>query len=144
MKMKLFLPTYLRDSKQLLQILAALGILPPNAKLCTADANSMYTDIDTDHALEVIHKWLDDLKSKLPVNYPLEAVKKAVELVMKNNIFEWGDIYVLQLLGTAMGILAACMWATIYFIVHEAETLIPKYNQSLLLFRHFTDDMSGI
>ena len=54
-------------------------------------------------------------------------------LVMKNNIFEWEDLYFLQLLGTAMGTYAACMCATIYFAVHEMGTIIPKYNNNLLL-----------
>ena len=67
-----------------------------------------------------------------------------MELVMRNNIFVFGDLYFLQLLGTAMGTSAACMWATIYFAVHEASTLIPKYGQKLLLFRRFIDDMFGI
>ena len=63
---------------------------------------------------------------------------------MKNNIFEWGDLYFLQLLGTAMGTSAACMWATIYFAVHETETLLPTYGRHLLIFKRFIDDMFGI
>ena len=141
-KLKPFIPTYLRDSKHILTLLAELGPLPPNAKLFTADANSMYTNIDTDHAIEVINAWLDSLD--LPQGYPLEAVKEAMEMVMRNNIFEWGNMLFLQLLGTAMGTSAACMWATIYFAVHESGLLIPKYNNQLLLFRRFIDDIFGI
>ena len=33
---------------------------------------------------------------------PLKAVKAAMALIMKNNIFEFGDLYFLQLIGTAM------------------------------------------
>ncbi|KAL7520013.1 hypothetical protein ACHAWF_000257 [Thalassiosira exigua] len=65
-------------------------------------------------------------------------------LVMKNNIFEWGDMYFLQLLGTVMGTSAACMWATIYYAVHEMRLLIPKYTNNLLIFLRFIDDMFGI
>jgi len=65
-------------------------------------------------------------------------------LVMRNNIFEWGDMYFLQLLGTAMGTSAACMWATIYFGVHESNKLIPTYQNQLSLLRRFIDDMIGI
>lgn len=142
-KLKPLLPTYIKDSNQLLEELASLGALPPNAKLATADANSMYTNIDTDHAILVIGLWLDSLQinNQLPPNFPLGAIKEAMELVMRNNIFEWGDMYFLQLLGTAMGTSAACMWATIYFTVHEAGMLIPKYDQHLLLFKRFIDDM---
>ena len=61
----------------------------------------MYTNIDTDHAIEVISEWLDSLP--LPKGLPLAVIKAAMELVMRNNMFVWGDCYFLQLLGTAMG-----------------------------------------
>ena len=92
----------------------------------------MYTNIDTQHAIKVISDWLDTLT--LPEGFPLAAVKTAMELVMNNNIFIWGDSYFLQLLGTAMGTSAACMWATIYFAVHEMNDVIPKFDNKLLLF----------
>ena len=66
----------------------------------------MYTNIDASHAIEVISKWLDSVP--LPEGFPLVVVKTVMELVMCNNIFEWGDSYFLQLLGTAMGTSAAC------------------------------------
>ncbi|KAL7526092.1 hypothetical protein ACHAWF_001628 [Thalassiosira exigua] len=65
-------------------------------------------------------------------------------IVMKNNIFEWGYCYFLQLLGTAMGTSAACMWATIYFVIHEIDKLLPNYGGYLLIFKRFIDDMFGI
>lgn len=106
----------------------------------------MYNNIDTDHAIEVITWWLKDLADRklLPERFPLEAVLEAMVVIMKNNIFEWGDLYFLQLLGTAMGTSAAVMWATIYFAYHEAHTLIPKHGQKLLYFRRFVDDIFGI
>jgi len=41
-----FVPSYLKDSASLLTELKTLNI-PPNAKLFTADATGMYTNIDT-------------------------------------------------------------------------------------------------
>ena len=75
----------------------------------------MYTNIYTDHAIEMISMWLNTLASNLPEGFPLESVKEAMELVMRNNLFEWGDMHFLQLLGTAMGTSAACMWARYTF-----------------------------
>ncbi|KAL7552329.1 hypothetical protein ACHAWF_015564 [Thalassiosira exigua] len=141
-KLKPFVATYLKGSYDLLRRLKNLGPLPRNARLFTADAKSMYTNIDTEHAITVITVWLDSLD--LPNDYPLGAVKEAMVLVMKNNIFEWGDMYFLQLLGTAMATSAACMWATIYYAVHEMGLLIPKYRNNLLLFLRYIDDMFGI
>ena len=106
----------------------------------------MYNNIDTTHAVEIISWWLDELdtKSSLPFGYPLEAVKSAMVTIMRNNIFEWGDLCFLQLLGTAMGTSAAVMWATLYFGYHKAHCLIPKYKNNFLYFKRFIDDIFGI
>ena len=104
-KLKHLIPTYIKDSGQLLDQLDELETLPPNARLFTADANSMYTNINTDHALLVITEWLDDMEEQglLPAAFPTKAVIEAMELVMRNNVFVFGDLYFLQLIGTAMG-----------------------------------------
>ncbi|KAL7526576.1 hypothetical protein ACHAWF_001826 [Thalassiosira exigua] len=64
----------------------------------------MHNNIDTDHAIEVPSKWLDELSQlpNFPPDFPLKAVKSAMIHIMRNNIFEFGDLYFLQLLGTAM------------------------------------------
>ena len=145
-KLKRFVPSYLKDSGELLKDLQALGRLPPTARLFTADANSMYTCIDTEHAIAVISNWIDGLpltEENGLNDFPIDAVKSAMGLVMRNNLFEWGDLYFLQLTGTAMGTSAACMWATIYFAIRE-EFLLGKYSSELLLYKRFIDDMFAI
>ena len=103
-KLKRHVPTYVKDSQQVLDELASL-VLPPNATLFVTDAVAIYNNIDTDHAIHVITWWLTDLESRglLPLDFPLEAVREDMELVMRNNIFEYGELCFLQLLGTAMG-----------------------------------------
>jgi hypothetical protein len=144
-KLKPFIVTYLQDSQQLLNKTKPL-LLPPNARLFTADVNSMYNNIDTEHAIKVIGWWLDELDatSELPIGYPLEAIKSAMTTIMRNNIFEWGVLCFLQLLGTAMGTSAAVMWATLYFGYHKAHCLIPRYSRNFMYFKHFIDDIFGI
>jgi hypothetical protein len=144
-EIKQHVPTYLKDSQQVLDELKLID-LPPGAKLFTCDANSMYNNIDTEHAIEVITWWLNDLdaQNKLGLYFPLEAVIEAMKIIMRNNLFEFGDCYFLQLLGTAMGTSAAVMWATIYYAYHEVHTLIPNHGQHLLYFKRFIDDMIGV
>jgi len=84
-KLRPHVSTYIKDSNDLINKLKALGLLPPNAWVFTADADSMYTNIDTTHALLVIGLWLDSIY--LPEGFPLDAVKEAMVLVMRNNIF---------------------------------------------------------
>ena len=52
-KLKHLIPTYIKDSQQVLDEIKTIE-LPPNAKLFTCDANSMYNNIDTEHAIRVI------------------------------------------------------------------------------------------
>ena len=148
-KLRHLIPSYIKNSSQLLARLKELqinGQLPPDIWVFTADARSMYTNIDTKHALEMIGRWLDKLRRDglLPRDFPLAAVKEAMALVMQNNVLEWGDLDFLQLIGTAMGTSAAVMWATIYFGTHENNTLLPRFSNNLLLYCRFIDDIFGI
>lgn len=146
-ELKQFIPSYLKDSNDLLRQLKSLGHLPPNARLFTMDAVSMYSNIDTNHAIEVIGEWIDSLNLlEHGIYLPTAAVKAAMELVMRYNSFEFGDLYFLQLTGTAMGTSAACMWATIYFAIREAF-LLRKYKEELSVlsfYKRFIDDVFGI
>ncbi|KAL7549884.1 hypothetical protein ACHAWF_013203 [Thalassiosira exigua] len=142
-KLKALITTYIKGNHHLLDLLHSLRPLSPYTKLFTTDANWMYTNINTAHAIQVISAWLDS--TPLLGDFPVLAVKEAMVLVMKNNSFGWGDMYFLQLLGTTMGTLAACiMWATIYFAVHKMGLLLLKYQNNLLLFCRFIGDMIGI
>ena len=50
-------PTHLKDSRTFLQRLHNLENLPPSAVILTADAVSMYTNINTNHALETFWRF---------------------------------------------------------------------------------------
>ena len=78
-KCKPFIPTYLRDRQQVLDELQKLK-LSSNARIFTADANSMYNNIDTEHAIIVIGAWLDEMGLLIGEEFPVEAIKVAVPL----------------------------------------------------------------
>jgi hypothetical protein len=63
---------------------------------------------------------------------------------MINNIFGWGNRYFLQLLGTATGTSSACMWAIIYLAVHKNSNLIVTFQNNLLIYKYFIDNIFGI
>jgi hypothetical protein len=135
-------PSYIKNSKSLKDMLLALE-LPPNAMLFTADAVSMYTNIDTKHALHTIGTYLRH-NQRLFAEVPLDALLEALTLVMTHNVFSFGDTYWLQLSGTAMGTPPAPSYATIVYAIHEA-TLLRKYSSSLHFYkRYYIDDVFGI
>ena len=123
-------PGYLKDSHSLLRKLAKLGKLPTSAVLVTADATSMYTNIDTTHGIHTLRKWLLLHAHELPDKYPVDMVIEATELVMRNNVFQFDDTHWLQLTGTAMGTSLACIYATIYYSYHEETVIIKRFTKN--------------
>jgi hypothetical protein len=108
----------------------------------------MYTNIDTDHAIKVIGEWLFKIKDDpdFPKDWPLLPVKEAMETIMRFNVFEFGNLRIHQLRGTAMGTSSACIWTTIYYAIHENKTLLPRYSKYLYKGRlqRFIDDIFAI
>ena len=144
-----FVPTYIKNTRDFhgrLQDLNELGRLPENARMIKADAISMYTDIDTNHALATLRMFLEELQEQglLPENFNIDMILEAAKLVMRWNLFEYGDCYFKQLTGTAMGTPAAVMWAIIYYCWHEKHVIIPKYKSKMPLMCRFIDDIFAI
>ena len=94
----------------------------------------MYKSINTNHDITVIAWRLRDIYKgePLPEGIALDAVIPAIVTIMKNNFFEFGDLYFLQLLGTVMGISAAEIWADFYCAYHEVHTLFPRHESHLI------------
>lgn len=91
-----FLPAYCKNWRSLVDDLIELGQLPTNARIFTADATSMYTNICTDHGLRVVNKWITkilDEKKILASDYPKDLILDLLSLVMKNNVFTFGDTF---------------------------------------------------
>ena len=114
----------------------------PTAQLFTANAVSMYTNIQTNTAIMLIAK---HIHTSVPKERPKqnEALIAALKLVMLNNIFSFGDMTFKQMNGTAMGTPPAPPYATIYYGLHESKFL-PQHQKHIVFYNRFTDDMLGI
>ena len=104
--------------------------------LVTLNAVSMYTNINTDHALIIISHFL--CTSPLYSDLSTEPIIEALNIVMKNNIFQFGDTYWKQILGVAMGAPPACCIAMLYFYLKE-KTLLPSF-PSIIYYTRYIDD----
>ena len=126
--------------KQLLEL-----HLPANARLFTADAVSMYTNISTHTVLNLIGKYLTQYQLLLQNNkeYPQDAVRAGLRLIMTMNIFTFGDLTLKQLNGTAMGTPPAPPYATIYYGIHE-EKFLPHHSRQVIYYRRFINDVTGV
>ena len=67
----------------------------------------------------------------------------ALRLLMTNNVFQFGDTYWLQKVGTEMGAPPVSPWATIFFGIHE-ETVLAQFGDKLQLYSCFVYDILGI
>ena len=100
-----FILTWIKDSNQFLNYVNAFvklqknGRLPPNARMITADAVSMYTNIETTHALNVLRWFLEELKEEgqLPEDFDIDMIIEAAAIIMRWNIMEVGDTFLKQL-----------------------------------------------
>ena len=92
----------------------------------------MYTNIDTERALSVIANFLQ----KHPLCRDVanrEVIMSALELIMRNNVFRFGDTYWRQLCGTSMSTPRGCSYATLYYAIHELEFYNRFTNGTLMM-----------
>jgi len=144
MKELLFLiPSYIKNSNQLLDELQVLK-LPPNAKLFTADATAMYTNIDTETGIQAFHKIFQLYNHLIPKDFPKDMFLRILRTVMENNVFKFGDTFWLQTQGTAMGTPAAPLYSILTFGFHENTALLPIFQSNLIYYKRFIDDIFGI
>jgi hypothetical protein len=132
------LPYIIKSSYEFCKQIQQLTI-PVNAELFSLDAVSMYTNIDTKHALEVINTYL--LKNK-PKGINIIALIDALRIVMNHNVFKFGDTHWVQQCGTAMGAPPAPNYATLYYCIHEEQN-IPLH-PNISYYGRYIDDGFGL
>jgi hypothetical protein len=140
------LPTYIRNADHLMTELRRTfpNGLPPGARLFSVDAIGMYSNIDTDHGIDVLTQWLRDYRDNLPKCMPVDFVIEALTEIMRSNIFQFGDTYWKQTRGCAMGTSAAVNYAYLYVGLLEVQRLLPRFKTCLPFFKRFIDDGIGV
>jgi hypothetical protein len=145
-KMKILVPyvqSHIQNSTTIIEDLKGLPI-PEGALLFSADAKSMYTNIDTKIGVSAIREFIATNAIHLPSDFPTELFLQILTIVMKNNIFTFAGTYWLQLSGTAMGTPTACSYATVSYGHHENSKVIPTYKKQLVYYKRYIDDIFGI
>jgi hypothetical protein len=117
--------------------------LPANTRIFTADAVSMYTNIDTAHALAVHRRIIRRYHRANPLtSMDPHCLMKALTCLMHYNILQFGDTYHHQKVGTPMGIPPAPPYATIYFSEHE-DYCISQFAE-VVYYKRYIDDVWGL
>jgi len=138
-----FIQSYIQNSSTVVRDLKMLDI-PEGALLFTPNAKSMYTNIDTNTGISAIQEFIMTNTKHLPLNFPTELFLQILAIVMGNNIFDFAGTYWRQCSGTAMGMPAACAYATILFGNQENNKILPMFKSQLIYYKHCIDDIFGI
>ena len=137
------IPSYFKNSTDLIKELRHIN-LPKGAKLFTADATSMYTNIDTATGIQTFKNLFDKYTAVISTNFPKEFFLQTLEIVMNYNIFSFGDTYWQQLKGTAMGTPAAPLYSILTYGYFENTRILNTYHSNLIFYKRYIDDIFGI
>lgn len=108
-----------------------------NCLLVTGDVSALYTNMNLDRVLEVVREAFDRYPD---VNRPSSDLLELLELILKNNDFEFDEQFYLQIHGVGMGKRFAPSLANLYLIAFD-ELAKNGFKIKPELFYRFLDDL---
>ena len=129
------LPTFLKDTTDLLQHLAKSK---PTANTRILDITSLYTNIPQRLGINSIRT----VGAALDPGADYTIVADLAQLVLENNIFKFNGDHYIQTQGTAMGTRMAPAYANIF--MYTIEEKIIEQLPEIILWRRFIDDLISI
>ena len=120
--------SFVRDTKHFIQKIEELkrNKLPDGIILVTMDVASLYTNIDHNEGVDACEEKLETRKKK---SIPSSTLKSLILLVLKSNVFIFGNGIYKQIMGTAMGTPMAPNYANLFMAKFE-EDLIESFYSS--------------
>ena len=137
--------SYLQDSPDFLRAIEdqnESGDIEDNDILVTIDVTGLYTNIPQDQGIEACKDILENSDNSDEMNC---LVLELLELVLKNNIFEFDGNLFQQNIGTSMGCKPAPDYANI-FMAQKIDNKILEKSQlisqdAIKMFKRFLDDI---
>lgn len=111
--------------------------LPKNHQLVSLDVVSLYTNIPTQLAKEIITKKWNQIKNYTDI--PINEFLDAIELTLNSTYFLYNDSFYKQIEGCAMGSSISSVIAQLVMEDLE-ETVIQNLNIKLPFFYRYVDD----
>jgi hypothetical protein len=134
-------PTYFESSYELKKMLSTIT-LPPHTFLFAVDAISIYTNIPTAKDLSFINTHIRETAYEFQ-HIPAESLIEALGIVMRNNIFTFGDVTYKKIHGTTMGTPPAPVWANLYISINK-DTFLQQFNSNLTFYKRFIGNVLGM
>ncbi|XP_073448827.1 uncharacterized protein [Aquarana catesbeiana] len=136
------LPSYLKDTLDLLKILEGLTI-PQGAILAAIDIEALYSSIPHTKGIEVVSEFLRERDTN---SWELgQFIILLLERILTNNMFLFNGVTYLQVQGVAMGTSCAPSYANLYLGGWERTLFSSEgasmYLRHILLWRRCIDDV---
>ena len=130
------LQSYLKDTYQFISEIEQLTI-PLNSTIVTIDVKSLYTNIPHNEGIKACLAAFISLERTNPQQPPPEILTNLLEIVLKNNTFEFNNKCYKQLYGTAMETKLAPSYANTFMEYIEdkflsQQHLVPLYYHWLI------------
>ena len=84
---------------------------------------------------------LDNLIFRVDSRWPRKEIINDIKLLLRFNVFQFGDTCYRQKEGGEMGSTFACLWKTLTFSTMEMLVLILKCKNNILGFKRHIDDV---
>lgn len=131
--------TYLKDSPELIKILADLK-LPPDTILVTADVTSLYTNIPQDDCVDIVVDRLEKSHIRYDIpKPPSDLVRRILHLILKRNCFEFNNEFYLQIVGAAQGNIVSPEISDLVMYALEKDFILTDPN--IIFYRRYRDDL---
>ena len=133
--------SYLKDSMDFINFIERTRV-PYNAILVSMDVTSLYTNIPQEEGIETVCNAYESFyEGESPI--PTQYLKRALELILQENSFQFTGKYYLQMHGTAMGTKMAIAFANIFVGKVESQ-ILERSAIKPLAWKRYIDDIFSI
>ena len=119
--------SFIRDTNDFLTKLKSIKNIPKNSIFVTMDVSSLYTNIDHEEGAQACY---EKLETRLNKTVPSTTLKNLILLILKSNIFRFGNNFYHQIKGTAMGTPMAPNYANLFMDKFETSLLNDFFNKT--------------
>eukprot|EP00731_Ephydatia_muelleri_P005538 Em0002g1714a len=132
------LPSYISDSTHFIKTIEDITFAK-DILLCSIDVTNMYTNIPIDEGNRAAIRALENLKCQTDMPN-MAALTELLDLITKNNVFEFDGEFYIQTKGVPMGNIMAPSYSGIF--MGELETrLIDLQSDKIKLWVRYIDDI---
>ena len=133
------LPSYLKNTTELINDFKNLQ-LEPETILVTVDVKSLYTCIPHKDGIDACREALYSTKEDNPNRPDADVLICLLEVVLRNNTFEFNNEYYKQIQGTAMGTKLAPAYANLLMGKLE-HNILSQATLKPLFYKRYIDDI---